>query len=399
MSRTGPRPLALHLATALAIWTGSRTGWPLLSAGLLPWSANPPPSSPSEARALAQDIARANASAFDAAVDAEARRRLDAYLSGIAAYRSHPATRATADPPAIWTEGATRLLDYGGGGPPVLLVPSLVNRHYVLDLAPDASLARHLASRFRVLLIDWGAPGGAERGFGLADYVDRLERALAVAGRAAVIGYCMGGLLAVALAQRDGARVAGLALLATPWDFHADQGGPPPWLTLLMPGLEAMIAKLGELPVDALQAMFASLDPVQNWVKFRRFAQLDPASDDARAFVLLEDWANDGVPLTGGVARECLAGWYMENAPALGNWRVGGDPVRPDRVACPVLLALPQSDRIVPPKSAGALAAAMSGATVLRPAAGHVGMVVGRRARTSLWEPLAAWLDRLLSSA
>ena len=39
-----------------------------------------------------------------------------------------------------------------------------------------------------------------------------------------LIGYCLGGLLApglAAVAQRD---LAGLALLATPWDFHAGDG-------------------------------------------------------------------------------------------------------------------------------------------------------------------------------
>ena len=32
----------------------------------------------------------------------------------------------------------------------------------------------------------------------------------------------MGGLLTTALAQRRPRDIAGLALLATPWDFHAD---------------------------------------------------------------------------------------------------------------------------------------------------------------------------------
>jgi polyhydroxyalkanoate synthase len=400
--RAGPRPLAVHLATALAITTGSRIAWPVLSAGLPPWSGGPnQPSARSDPSALRREIAAVNAADFDAAVDAEARHRLDAFLRGIEAYRRHPARRDLHEPPTIWSEGATRLLDYGGAGAPVLVVPSLINRYTVLDLAPDASLVRFLADAgFRVLMVDWGAPGEAERNFTLSDYIaGRLDRALAAApGRPAVIGYCMGGLLALALALRNPDKVAALALLATPWDFHADQGGPPPWLAALLPAVEATIAALGELPVDALQLMFASLDPTQNWVKFRRFARVDPDSAEAHAFVALEDWANDGVPLVGPVARECLVGWYMENAPARNAWRVAGAPVRPNAIECPALLALPQGDRIVPPKSAAALAAAIPGATILRPAAGHVGMVVGRHARSGLWEPLAAWLRPLLSS-
>ena len=61
-----------------------------------------------------------------------------------------------------------------------MFVPSLVNRAYVLDLAPGRSMLRWLAERgIRPVLLDWGWPGAAERSFTLTDYVaGRLERAL-----------------------------------------------------------------------------------------------------------------------------------------------------------------------------------------------------------------------------
>ena len=47
----------------------------------------------------------------------------------------------------LWASGAVRLLDYGSGcrGLPILVLPSLVNRAYVLDLLEERSLLRHLA--------------------------------------------------------------------------------------------------------------------------------------------------------------------------------------------------------------------------------------------------------------
>ena len=65
----------------------------------------------------------------------------------------------------LWQEGTTRLLDYApAGGMPVLAVPSLVNRAYILDLAPDNSLMRYLAGLgLRPFLVDWDAPGEVER--------------------------------------------------------------------------------------------------------------------------------------------------------------------------------------------------------------------------------------------
>ena len=75
-----------------------------------------------------------------------------------------------------------------------------------------------------------------------------------------------------------------------------------------------------------------------------------------------------------------------------GEWRIAGKPVLPGDLACPVWAAIPARDRIVPPASAGALAAAIPGAVVHRVAAGHIGMVVGGRARDGMWRPLADWL-------
>src|SRR5204862_7967108 len=134
--------------------------------------------------------------------------------------------------PVLWRDGATRLRDYGRdcAGPVVLVVPSLINRYYVLDILTERSFLRHLASQgLRPLVVDWGAPGSAERHFDLADYIaGRLETALAVAVRIAgapigVVGYCMGGLLALALALRRQAEIGCLALLATPCDFHTER--------------------------------------------------------------------------------------------------------------------------------------------------------------------------------
>jgi poly(3-hydroxyalkanoate) synthetase len=326
---------------------------------------------------------------------AETLRQDRALLAGIAAYRRHPWQRDLPDPPVLWAEGETRLLDYGGAGPTVLFVPSLVNRAYVLDLAPGNSLLRWLAGQgVRALLLDWGWPGETERHFTLTDYIaGRLERALlATGGRVVLAGYCMGGLLALAAAQRRPDLVTALALLATPWDFHAADAAQAATLAGVLPLLEPMLAFGGALPVDALQVLFALLDPYGIAAKYRGFAALDPTSARARLFVALEDWLNDGVPLAAPVARECLDGWYGRNTPARLHWRVAGLPVDPGRLRLPCFVAVPGRDRIVPPESALPLAALIEGAVLHQPGAGHIGMAAGSTAETALWRPLRAWI-------
>jgi poly(3-hydroxyalkanoate) synthetase len=324
-----------------------------------------------------------------------------ALLAGIAAYRRHPWQRAMEDPPCIWREGCSRLLDYGppagvADGVPVLFVPSLINRAYVLDLLPEHSMLRFLAARgIRPLLLDWGYPGEVERGFSLTDYVaGRLERALAaVGGPVTVAGYCIGGLMAVAVAQRRPDLVRRLVLIATPWDFHAADPAGAAQAAALLPALEPALTIAGALPIDALQMLFAMLDPGSVGAKYRAFGRQDQAGERARMFVAMEDWLNDGVPLAAPVARETLAGWYGANSPAAGCWRIAGWPVQPQTLRLPCWIAAPGRDRIVPPQSALALAACIEGAVLHAPDAGHVGMVAGSGAQASLWEPLLAWLS------
>jgi poly(3-hydroxyalkanoate) synthetase len=201
----------------------------------------------------------------------------------------------------------------------------------------------------------------------------------------------------LALAVRKPVQVAALALLATPWDFHAAMIGPVRMLKAMAPGLNLMINQLGQLPIDVIQALFASLTPYSTATKFNRFAGLDPTSDRAQNFVALEDWLNDGVPLTGPVARECLDGWYGDNTPFLGEWRVSGSPVRGGEVRSPTLLVIPEQDHIVPPGSATALAKTIPGALTKSIAAGHIGMMTGSRAKAGLYQPLTKWLQQTLT--
>jgi polyhydroxyalkanoate synthase len=339
---------------------------------------------------------------FAAAVEAELLRRAGQLIDGIERYRDHPYRRDLVEPPAIWRSGTTRLIDYRpAGGTPVLVVPSLINRAHILDLTAELSLMRFLAERgLRPLLVDWSAPGPEERHFDLTAYIagrleQALEAAIAVAGApVAVLGYCMGGLLALALALRRRRDVSKLAVMATPWDFQAGNPGFARFMAGLAEPIAAAFAPIGQIPTDILQTLFFLADPRLANRKFRRFAALEPESPEAENFVATEDWLNDGVPLALPVAHECFSGWYGANTPLTGDWRVAGMKIEPARLAMPTLVVVPAKDKLVPPVSALALAGALPGAAVLAPDLGHVGLVVGRQASASVWTPLGEWLLR-----
>jgi polyhydroxyalkanoate synthase len=372
--RLAPRPLPAHLASAAMLWLTSQAALPVL-----------------------KDVSLA--SNVESAVAVEVAHRTERYLTGLDAYRRHPYRRHSASPPIVRHDGATQLLDYGPDGvaPTVLVVPSLINRYYVLDLLPERSFLQHLAGcGLPLLVINRQAPGSQELHLDLLDYiVEHLEPVFAAARQITgapigVVGY-YGGLLSLALALRCQPQIACLALLATPRDFHAES-----IQSLRLPRATDSLVRLsgrgGKVPVEAIQTLFYVLDPFSAVRKFIRFASVDPDSGEARSFAAPEDWINDRVPLPIRVAHSCARSWYRDNEPGRGLWRVAGQLVRPQALCRPALVVVPGHDRIVPPGSAEPLAAAFDGSTPLRPLLGYVGMMAATRAPGALWTPIANWL-------
>jgi len=292
--------------------------------------------------------------------------------------------------PALAQAQGAVLRDYGGDGPPVLFIPSLINPPNVLDMG-DRSLLRWLAGRGRrVLLLDWGWPGPDRRAMSVAGHVEQILLPLmaAVGEPVDLVGYCLGGTMALAAAQLGPAR--SVATIAAPWHFNGFPEESRADLGRLWASARPTVATLGVLPMEALQSAFWNLDPARTIAKFEAFAALDAA--EARTFVLLEDWANDGPPISEGAAREMFESLFAEDVTGTGAWRVGGVIIDPGSLACPLLNIVSTTDRIVP-----AATAARAGER-LDLGLGHVGMVVGSRAKEALWEPLAGWLSRTAAS-
>lgn len=316
----------------------------------------------------------------------EARRA--AALAGLARYQAAKRMPRPAPRPETARAGRATLRDYGGAGPPVVVVPSLINPPFVLDLSPETSLLRWLAAAgHRVLLVDWGEPSLDERAQDVTAHVEQLLLPMldALGEPAVLIGYCLGGTIALGAARAARARAVGL--IAAPWRFAGFGDAARTDVASLWTAAKPACETLGLVPMEVLQAGFWRLDPARTIAKFEALATASDAQ--AASFVALEDWANAGAPLTLAAGQQMFERFFAADDPGDGRWRIDGSTVDPHALPCPIVDFVSTRDRIVP--------AATSVATGDRRdvAAGHVGMIVGSRARTLLWEPLAGWLSGL----
>ncbi|WP_246166313.1 alpha/beta hydrolase [Sphingomonas sinipercae] len=290
-------------------------------------------------------------------------------LKGLHRYEQADRASQPRQRPIIAQAGPASLRDCGGSGRPVVLVPSLINPPEILDLDREVSLADALVGDGRaVLLFDWG-PAAERRDLNVADHVEQLLVPLLadLAGKASVVGYCLGGTMAIAAAQL--VPVSSVATVAAPWYFSAYPESARKQLASLWSSAEATAAQLGALPMEVLQGAFWSLDPERTVAKFARLAALEPGSDEERRFLTLEDWANQGEPLPASAAQELIQGFFAADLPGSGLWQVAGKAMT-DRLPCPALHVSAGRDLIVPAGSAPA-------GQRRELAAGHVGMVVG----------------------
>jgi polyhydroxyalkanoate synthase len=193
----------------------------------------------------------------------------------------------------------------------------------------------------------------------------------------------------MAIAAAAVTRLDAIVTIAAPWHFSAFPDTARDVLAALWAQSRSGADALGLLPMEVLQSAFWGLDPARTVAKFERFADLAPEAPEAQTFVMLEDWANDGPPISRAAAREMFEDFIGADVTGSGRWSVAGKFIDPTSLTCPLLNIVSTTDRIVP-----ATSAVRAGET-LELEQGHVGMVVGSRARESLWEPLAAWLSRL----
>ncbi|MGE5186580.1 MAG: PHA/PHB synthase family protein [Acidobacteriota bacterium] len=337
------------------------------------------------------------------------RGPLDSILALLRRAPRGPAVVGATPHTVVWTENKWRLLRFSARAParyktPVLLVPSLINRWYVLDLGPGRSLIEWLVAQGHdVFCIDWGTPGDEDRYLTWDDFAGRyLGRAVRVASRFGrsgdvhVLGYCLGGTLATSYVAAFPERVASLLALAAPIDFeHA--GIMAQWTRTPTFDVNALIEAYGNVPWRLMQASFHLLKPTLTAQK--TVALLDRAWDDEflETFLATERWGTDNVSFPGACYARYIDELYRANRLVRGGFTVAGRPAELASIRCPLLALAFEDDHIVPLACAAPLVDRVSSSDkkLVVQRGGHVGAVVSRKAADRLWPIMSTfWAQR-----
>jgi polyhydroxyalkanoate synthase len=288
---------------------------------------------------------------------------------------------------------------------PLLLVPSMINRWYVLDLRPGASLVEAMRQEgFDVWCVDWGTANDEDRYLSWEDVIQRLGRMVrrvrreTGAEKIGLMGYCMGATVSGIYTALHPEHIAAFTNLAGPFDFSRigmmGQMTQREWFDA-----EAITAP-GNLSPAQMQSGFTALRPtgqISKWITLAdRFAQ--PGYRDS--FDALETWANDNIPFPAAAYTTYIGELYQQNLLVQGLHYVQGKQVDLGRITCPVLSVVTERDNICPPAAATALTdrcGAQDKEVVVVPG-GHVGGVVGSNAPRYTYPAIARWFKARLDA-
>jgi polyhydroxyalkanoate synthase len=394
-------PLQTYLGMLMMRYASSTSALQVLRRG----SLNLNPELAGQAKQLQQRVRGKNQQELENELQNQLQNKFTELLSVVKSLNEYKYIRTLADAPISWQEGSTTLYDYQSEddtAPVVIFIPSLINKSYILDLSEKRSFLRYLQRKnIHSYLVDWGEPQHDELGFNLDDYITgRLDKIInhvfaKTNKKIFLAGYCMGGLMATACAIRHPDKLQGMALFATPWDFHVKEFARFDLTPESLITLEKVIDSSDKISANIIQSMFYYLHPNLVTQKFDSFFScIDDTEKEVEEFMALEYWVNDGIAMTRAVGRECFINWVQHNKVMNGQWQVAGHTVNPCEIDVPVFFSVANKDHIVPKSSSAPLMVMFANKEVIMTDTGHVSMIAGSRAEKLVWERFEEWVKR-----
>jgi polyhydroxyalkanoate synthase subunit PhaC len=293
-------------------------------------------------------------------------------------------------------------------GPPVLLIPPLASPASCYDLRRGCSLAEHLVTTGRrAYLLDYGPIDYADRAVGLEEWIEEVmpQAIRAVSDDAdgqpvQLIGWCLGGIFSLlTAADQPELPIASIASIAAPVDTTAipltmplrpliwlTRGAEATLINLVFGGVPQPVVKRAYQLVGIDKYLMRPFVIVANLHNTEFLAQIEA----------VDHFTNSMIAYPGRTFGQLYRHLVRANGLMNGGIEVGGRRIGLDTVRVPVLVIAGHRDGIAPVRAVHALTRRLSGAPEVRfetAPGGHLGVLTGRRARTTTWAHLDTWLD------
>ncbi|SDH60888.1 polyhydroxyalkanoate synthase [Alteribacillus persepolensis] len=241
---------------------------------------------------------------------------------------------------------------------PLFLVYSLVNRAFILDLAPGMSTVEAFTNAgFDVYLLDFGEPGYEDKDITVDDYVydyiqTGVKKALhhSKAKDITIIGYCLGGTLAAMYAAVADEPIKNIVLMVAPMDFDYvpvfDQ-----WVQALREGsvsYEEWIDMYGVIPAKLMEkGMRIASYPVYF---SHYFSLLERVNDPSyvHKWRRFNYWTESHVPFAGAALKQLIQELVQENSLIRGSLRLRGKKAVLSNITANILVVSTTLDTLVP---------------------------------------------------
>jgi polyhydroxyalkanoate synthase len=283
---------------------------------------------------------------------------------------------------------------------PILIVGSLINRHYILDLLPETSVIRHFQELgFDVYATDWRMPVIEDETMSLANYVheyvenavDKVEE-ITGSRKVTLFGYCWGGILSLMYSALYPKDVENLILHATPVDFSKSPTVLETWIKNF--DVKNFVSVFGNVPSFFLNIAFWLRNPLEASSKYYFYFNQPRSLNEIKRFLAVEFWLYDSVPIFGKAFEQIIEDVYKKNLLIQNKMNLGGKKIDLTKISVPVLNIVGTKDDLVSADSSRTVTKIISSQnkkTIEFPT-GHVGLCISKSAHKKLWPEVGEWL-------
>lgn len=308
----------------------------------------------------------------------------------------------------LWRKNKSKLYHYQASTQrkyrtPILFIYALINKPYVLDLAPGFSMVEYLVKEgYDVYLLDWGEFEWEDRDLTYADLVlDYIAPSVKKVARNAhspnisIIGYCMGGTMTTMYAALfDKPVLKNLIYLAAPLDFD-NAGIYDVWLRAQGYDADRIADTMELIPKNFIDWGTRMLNPVGNYLgTYTRLWKTIEEDKPVYFWKLLNKWATDNINFPGAAYRDWIRDFYQDNKLIKNQIILRGRRVQLQRIKANLLALVGLRDHIVMTHQTAAALTYLGGndKTYLEYPVGHGGLVLGATARDEVFPEVAGWL-------